>query len=87
MRSTAVFHSDSTESRCVHVAPQKAAVEHFESADGKDGVTVDCEDTFGNSHTLQHRFWTNVRDAVVHGSLLGTCLTKLRPLKWTIWQF
>ena len=38
---------------------QKAAVEHFQCEDGKVGLTVVCEDTFGNEHIITHRFWTN----------------------------
>jgi hypothetical protein len=38
---------------------QKAAVEHFACQDGKVGLTVQCEDTFGNEHTILHRFWSN----------------------------
>lgn len=47
---------------------QKAAVEHFACQDGKVGLTVHCEDTFGNEHTILHRFWTNskyVRSSVL----------------------
>jgi hypothetical protein len=40
---------------------QKAAVEHFACQDGKVGLTVHCEDTFGNEHTILHRFWTNAK--------------------------
>lgn len=43
------------------VLPKKAAVEHFACQDGKIGLTVQCEDTFGNEHTIVHRFWTNAK--------------------------
>ena len=47
----------------VLVVLQKAAVEHFACQDGKVGLTVHCEDTFGNEHTILHRFWTNSKYA------------------------
>jgi hypothetical protein len=47
----------------VSVDLQKAAVEHFACQDGKVGLTVHCEDTFGNEHTILHRFWTNSKYA------------------------
>lgn len=38
---------------------QKAAVEHFRCHDGKVGLIVVCEDTFGNEHIIVHRHWAN----------------------------
>lgn len=46
-----------------HQRLQKAAIEHFACQDGKVGLTVHCEDTFGNEHTILHRFWTNAKCA------------------------
>lgn len=46
---------------CFCCVEQKAAVEHFACQDGKVGLTVQCEDTFGNEHTIVHRFWTNAK--------------------------
>jgi hypothetical protein len=51
----------SATSGCSGYCMQKAAVELFACQDGKVGLTVRCEDTFGNEHTILHRFWTNAK--------------------------